>query len=301
LIDRKKITRGRQAQPLKVLVFGAEGTGKTTMVAGAPGVRFVDLDRGSYEQNVERVEADTFEEVLEWIEDARVDPTVQTLAIDSLSRLEALITVKVCGAGGSGLAEYNGGYGKGDDAALQYWRQFIGACDRLNATKNCVLVAHALIKSFSDPFGLSYDRFTIALREKAAGTILQWVNYSLFARAEISTRVQEKTKKNIASASGLRYLYTDASPAYVAKHRGNLPDRLPLSWGAFADAVAADLTSCEEKLATIERMLPHVTAETALKVRVATKAAEKDSVQLAAIIGRLHTILQPNETNEATT
>ncbi len=299
-IDRKKITRGKRAMPLKVLVFGVEGVGKTTFAAGAPGVRVIDLDRGSYEQNVERVEAETFDEVLEWVEDARVDPTVESLAIDSLSRLEALITTKVCGPlATGGLAEYGGGWGKGDDAALQYWRQFLGACDRLNQTKNVILVGHALIKSFADPLGLSYDRFTLALREKAAGPVTQWVNYSLFARAEVSTRLNDKTKKSIASTSGARYLWTDANPAYAAKHRGTLPAQLPLSWEAFSDAVVSDRLTCEEKIAAIGEALLLVTdAAVAGKVRVAMKVAEKDAVQLSAILGRVQAIV---DTTKSTT
>ncbi len=296
-IDRKKITRGKRPMPLKVLCWGVEGVGKTTFAAGAPSVRIVDLDRGSYEQNVERVEAETFDEVLEWIEDARVDPTVESLAVDSLSRLEALICTKVCGPSATGgLAEYGGGWGKGDDAALQYWRQFLGACDRLNQTKNVILIGHALIKSFADPLGLTYDRFTLALREKAAGPVMQWVNYSLFARSEVTTRLNDKTKKSLASTSGLRFLWTDANPAYNAKHRGTLPAQLPLSWEAFSDAVIADRTSCEEKLEQIEANLLLVTdAAVVSKVRVAMKIADKDAVQLSAILGRVRAIVDTSK------
>lgn len=303
MIDKKRITRGRQAMPLKVLILGAEGVGKTTFVAGAPKVRIIDLDRGSYEQDVERVEADTFEEVLEWIEDARTDFNVETLAIDSLSRLEAFITTKVCGVGDTGgLATFGGGYGKGDDAALQYWRQFLGALDRLSQTKHVVLVGHTAIKAFADPLGPSYDRFALGLREKASAPIKQWVNYTLFARAEVSTRLQEKTKKTLGVASGLRYLYTDNNPAYDAKHRGNLPAQLPLSWEAFFDAVVADRSSCDEKLATIAALVAQVSdSGVAAKVRAAAKVSERDSVQLAAIIGRLNSILEPKSNTNAIT
>ncbi len=305
MIDKSRITRGRQPMPLKVLIVGAEGVGKTTFVAGAPKVRIIDLDRGSYEQEVERVEADTFDAVIEWIEDARTDDSIETLAVDSLSRLEGFITTKVCGAGDmGGLATYGGGYGKGDDAALQYWRQFLGALDRLSKTKHVVLVGHTAIKNFADPLGPSYDRFALGLREKAAAPIKQWVNYTLFARAEVSTRIHEKTKKSLGIASGLRYLYTDNNPAYDAKHRGNLPAQLPLSWDAFFEAVEADRTSCAERLATIATLLARIgDAALTSKVRAAAKVAERDSVQLAAIVGRLTAILEtkPEPEPETTT
>jgi len=296
MIDKLKLSRGRKSVPMKVLILGAEGVGKTTFVSGAPKVRIIDLDRGSYEQNVERVEADSFDEVMEWIQETGADKSTETLAIDSLSRLEAFVTTKVCGpSDSSGLAAYGGGYGKGDDAALVYWRQFLAALDKVAMVKHVVLVGHTVVKVFSDPLGLSYDRFALGLREKAAGPIKQWVNYTLFARAEVSTRVHEKTKKSLGVASGLRYIYTDNNPAYDAKHRGHLPAQLPLSWEAFFDAVVSDRSSCEEKLYTIEALLGQVDASTANKVRAAAKVNEKDSVQLAAIIGRLHAILDKKD------
>jgi hypothetical protein len=266
-------------------------------VAGAPGVRVLDLDRGSSELNVERVTADSFDEVLEWIEDAITDTNIQTFAIDSLSRLEALVTAKVCGPGNlGGLAAYGGGYGKGDDAALQYWRQILGALDRLSATKHVVLVGHTQIKAFADPMGLAYDRHTLGLRDKAAGPVKQWVNYILFARVDVSTRVQETSKKNVGITSGLRWLLTDNNPAYDAKHRGNLPPQLPLSWDAFYDAVQADRGSCAERITRIGALVEQVADATLIpKIKEATRKASTDSTQLAAIIGRLEAIIDTQQ------
>jgi hypothetical protein len=301
MIDKSKITRGKQAVPLKVLLLGSEGVGKTTFAAGAPKPFIIDLDRGSYEQDVARVEADTFDDVLEWCEHARTDASVETLVIDSLSRLEALVSVKVCGPNDyGGLAAFGGGYGKGDDAALQHWRHFLAVMDRVSVKKNVLLIGHTTIKSYNDPIGLAFDRHSLGLREKAAGPIKQWVNYTLYARTEVSTRVHDKTKKSLGVTTGARYIYTDNNPAYDAKHRGNLPAQLPLSWQAFADAIAADRTSCAEKLALIAALLGRVDAPTAAKVRAAAKANETNSVQLAAIIGRLQTIIDTNETSNET-
>ncbi len=300
-VDRSKITRGRRVVPLKVLILGAEGVGKTTFVAGAPKVRIIDLDRGSNELEVSRVTVDKFDEVIDWIHDAVTDSSVETLAIDSISRLEELVITKVCGENDTGgLHAFGGGYGKGDDAALQYWRILLKALDRLAETKHVVLIGHATIKPFSDPLGPSFDRFSLSLREKAAAAIKRWVNFTLFARAEISTRVQEKTKKNLGITSGVRYIYTDNNPAYDAKHRGNLPTQLPLSWEAFFDAVQADRTSCEEKLAELHELLPRVThAPTISKIKAAAKVAENDSVQLTAIIGRVRAILESQSESQS--
>lgn len=294
MIDASKISRGRVVVPLKVLVYGAEGVGKSTFAAQAPKPLFVDLGRGSYELDVSRVEPNDFDETLGWIEYATAREDVGSIVLDDLSRLEAHITAKVLGPNSTeSLSSYGGGYGKGDDAALQKWRELLGALDRASAVKHVVLVGHALIKPFSSPTGEAYDKFELALRPKPAGSIKQWVNYCLFARAEVSTRVHEKTRRTIGEATGLRYLYTDNSAAYDAKHRGHIPPRLPLSWQAFADAVSADRTSCEEKIATIDALLKEVKdSDTRTKAAAATKAAAKDSTQLAAIIGRLNTIIE---------
>jgi hypothetical protein len=38
--------------------------------------------------------------------------------------------------------------------------------------------------------------------------------------------------------TGERLMYTTEKPAYLAKNRYGLPDQLPLSWEAFATAIA---------------------------------------------------------------
>lgn len=252
MIDKNKISKGKREVPLKVLVLGQEGVGKTTFASGAPDPFFLDLDGGSHERDVKRAtNIETFDELLEWVE----APEGESLVIDSLSRVEALITTKVCGKGGN-LAEYGGGYGKGDAAANQHWRHLIGMLDRVNRTKNVILIGHVNVKRFDSPTGESYDRFQLSLREGAAGTVKQWVNYTLFCRAEIVTRVQEKSKKTLADSTGERWIYTDTHPAYDAKHRGNLPARLPMTWKAFAGAVAADKEPVDFQLAKIRALCP---------------------------------------------
>ena len=38
-------------------------------------------------------------------------------------------------------------------------------------------------------------------------------------------------------STGERLLYTSERPAFMAKNRFNLPDSIPLSWEAFANAI----------------------------------------------------------------
>ncbi len=64
----------------------------------------------------------------------------------------------------------------------------------------------------------------------------------------------------------------------------------------------ADRSSCEEKLSTIASLIAQVSdSAIAAKVRAAAKANETDSVQLAAIIGRLNTIIETSTTTTTTT
>lgn len=294
------ISTGRAAVPLKVLAYGPEGVGKTTLASGAPKPLIIDLDRGSFELDVARTEPDTFEGVLAAIEWA-ITSEYQTIAVDSVSSFERFVIERCLrGTTATSLSDtvqgHDGSYGKGDAKALQYWREFIGALDRAARTKNVVLIGHSVVKQVSMPTGETFDKFELALRPGPAGEIKRWVNYILFARAEVSVRKNEKTKRGIAESTGLRHMYTDCSGAYEAKHRGHLPPQLPLSWDAFADAVAADRTSCEEKIRIIEGLMNQLTdLDLAKKVDAKVREHSKNSVQLAAIIGRLETILEGKE------
>ena len=65
-VDLKKLSKGRQDRPPRVLLYGMDGIGKTTMAAGAPNPLVIDVNKGSHKLDVQRVIPDSWDEVGEW-------------------------------------------------------------------------------------------------------------------------------------------------------------------------------------------------------------------------------------------
>lgn len=258
MIDLKRISNGKQNRPPRVTVYGFDGVGKSRFAAGAPNPFFIDINKGSFAYDVQRVVPDSWLETLEWIDAVEKGQIkCDTLVIDDLSTLEHLGNVEFFP--GTTITKYDGGYGKGEDLAITKWRELLGAVERVwLAGKAIVLVGHATVKHFDDPTGPGFDRFELAMRGKIAGLVRQWCDYTLFAREEIS---QQKVSGDVkAVTNGTRWLHTQRSPAFDAKSRGTtlFPERVLLSWDEFARARAADSERAETFRKEIDAMLVEI-------------------------------------------
>jgi len=257
-IDLKKISEGKQQREPRVLIYSADGVGKTRFAAGAPDPFFIDVNRGSFEYNVKRVVPETWGETLEWVSAVeRGQVKCKTLVIDSLSDLEAMAFNEFFP--NTTIDKWDGGYGRGETFAIAKWRELLGLLERIWASgKTIVLVGHMQVKRFEDPSGPGYERYEVAVRTKLAGLLRMWVDYVLFAREEVSQ--QKVDGKNKAITSDVRWIYTKRCPAFDAKSRGStlFPDRVLLSWEEFAKARAADVSRVAELQSEIDSMLAEI-------------------------------------------
>lgn len=240
MIDLKRISAGKQERAPRVTVYGFDGVGKTRYAAGAPDPFFIDVNKGSFAYDVQRVAPASWPEVLEWIDAVEKNQVkCKTLVLDALGDLEHLGNVEFFP--GTTITKYDGGYGKGEDLAVARWREMLSAIERIWLSgKTIIFIGHTQVKHFDDPTGPGFDRFELAMRGKIAGLIRQWSDYVLFAREEIS---QQKVGGDVkAVTNGTRWLHTQRSPAFDAKSRGTtlFPERIPLSWDDFAKARSAD-------------------------------------------------------------
>lgn len=237
------IKKGRVDAPLRVLLYGVEGVGKSTFAMRAPSPIFLNQEKGTEELAVARFpEPETWTDVFDAIRVLEATPSeYKTLVIDPVNWLEPLCWAHVCTKNNWQTIE-EPGYGKGYDAALDEWRVFIAALDRLRDARSMhiILLAHAQVKSFSDPEAdASFDRYQIAMNQKAAGLLKQWSSAVLFAKHELYAHKDKTTKRVRGVSSGARQLFTQWSAAYDAKNRYHLPETLPLSWEEFHAAVEA--------------------------------------------------------------
>jgi hypothetical protein len=235
------VRKGRIDAPLRVLLHGVEGVGKSTFASHAPAPIFVGADQGTGELDVARFpEPQAWDDVLEAVRILEHDAhDYKTVVLDPLNWLEALCWQHTSKANGwKSLDEP--GYGIGYNAALDTWRVLLAALDRLWSTRqmNIVLLAHSTVKQFKNPEGEDYDRYQLAMNDKAAGLWKQWSDVVLFAKHETATVKDTKTKRARGISTGAREMFTCWNAAYDAKNRQNLPEKMPLSWDEFYEAAS---------------------------------------------------------------
>ena len=236
------ITKGREQQPPRILIYGSEGVGKSTFASLAPNPVFIQTEDGLSEIDTSKFPlARTFEDVVMQLQAVRDEQhEFGTLVIDSLDWLERLVWDRVCADYGvKSIEKADGGYGKGYVHALTYWRQIVSILNDIRSKRGMavVMIAHAAVERFEDPEHAAYDRYTPRLHKKACSLVCEWVDAVLFASRRL--RVDSTTGKAapVGADGGERILRTNGSPACIAKNRFGLPTELPLSWAAFVEAL----------------------------------------------------------------
>jgi hypothetical protein len=255
MIDLKKISGGKQNREPRVLVYGGDGIGKTRFAAGAPEPFFLDVNRGSFNYDVQRVVPETWTETMEWIGAVETKQVkCKTLVIDVVGDLEHMGNSEFFP--GTTIDKWDGGYGRGETYAITRWREMLAALERVWLSGHAIVfIGHMKVKHFDDPTGPGFDRFEISMREKIAGLLRGWSDFVLFCREDISHQKVGGDSK--AVTSGVRWAYTQRCPAYDAKARGTtmFPERFLLSWDEFAKARAADAERAETLRKEIDAML----------------------------------------------
>lgn len=234
-----KVVTGRIEIPPAVVVYGPDGVGKTSFAASAPSPIFIGAEIGTAQLDVARFPQPTsFADILEAVEVLAAEQHgYQTLAIDSLDWAEPLVWRVVAERAGKQDIE-DIGFKAGYVTAIGVWKELISALERLREKKRMTLIfiAHSQVKGFNNPEGEAFDRYEMALHNKASALWRQFVDAVLFARFEEHT-YENKNKRVRGISTGARILCTERSAAFDAKNRYQLPPTLPLDWQTFIDAV----------------------------------------------------------------
>jgi len=295
----KGVIRGKLQQPIRVVLYGVEGIGKSTFGANAPNTIFLGAEDGTSQLDVARFpKPENLPDVYEAIRElATGEHDFKTLVVDTLDWLEPIIWAFICERDKQENIEAYG-YGKGYQAALDEWRKVLAALERLRQLKgmHIILIAHSWVKPFKNPTGDDFDRYEMKLHAKAAGLVKEWADAVLFANYETYAKKDEKTKRVRGVDTGARLLFTERRAAWDAKNRYGLPESLPLSWADFEAGVTTGAVAAPEDLrAEIQRKAKELGADTEKKVLETLEKAGTDPSKLALINNRLNALLAEKE------
>lgn len=291
------VTKGRIDRPIRSLLYGQRGVGKTSWAGGAPDTIVIPTEDGSEEiESISRLPvARSYGDMIDALDLlAKEKHSYRTVAIDTLDELETHVHAQTCatkpmkgGGRASSIEDY--GYGDGPKFALGPWREILVRLDRLrDRGMHIILIAHAFVKEFKNPEGDNYERYEVKVDKHASALVQNWADVVLYATHEVVTHKAEAKAKAKGISTGNRIVHTVQSAAFDAKNRYSLPATLPLSWAAFVEAVAdgraMPLVSINE---AIDEELRSLDAATVERVNAARKEAGEDAVRLGHVLGRV--------------
>lgn len=239
--DLTSIKRGQDIKPPRIFLYAVEGLGKTTFGASAPAPIFLQTEDGLGTLDVARFP------MVERIDDVRAaigtlytEPhDFQTLVVDSVDWLEQIIAREIEQTHDAKDLSY----GKGAIKQAEVWHELLTGFNALRNERgmSIVLIGHCQIKRFDSPETEPYDRYSPKLQERSNAIVREWCDAVLFANYRtVVKKAEVGFNKEVSRGitTGERLLFTTEKPAYMAKNRYALPDSLPLSWDALANAIA---------------------------------------------------------------
>lgn len=234
-----EMTTGKIATAQKVVIYGPEGVGKTTLAAAFPQPLFIDTEGSTNKMDVARYPKPTSWEMLK--NEVREAPKTgcKTVVIDTIDWAEKLCIASICDAHQKkGIEDF--GYGKGYVYEREEFGKFLDLLqDIADSGVNVVLTAHAQIRKFEQPDELgAYDRWELKLGQKTGSQISpivkEWADMVLFCNYKTHTVVTDKEGKKRKAQGGERVMYTSHNPCWDAKNRDGLPEILPLAYEPIA-------------------------------------------------------------------
>ena len=229
------ITKGKINRAQKVVIYGPEGIGKSSLAACFPDPVIIDTEGGTAHMDVRRIDKPcSWEELLGIVKEVAATPDIcKTLVIDTADWAEQLIVTYLCEKYKQSSIE-SFGYGKGYTYMAEEFARLLMSLDRvISAGIHVVVTAHAKMRKFEQPDEMgAYDRWEMKLSKQTAPLLKEWCDMLLFCNYQTFVVTSENSTKK--AQGGKRVIYTSHHPAWDAKTRVALPEIIDLDYANIA-------------------------------------------------------------------
>lgn len=231
------ITKGKIHRAQKVVIYGPEGIGKSSLAARFPDPVIIDTEGGTAHMDVRRIDKpQSWEELLSIVKEVAATAGIcKTLVIDTADWAEQLITTYLCSKYKQNSIE-SFGYGKGYTYMAEEFSRLLSALDLVIAAGiHVVVTAHAKMRKFEQPDEMgAYDRWEMKLSKQTAPLLKEWCDMLLFCNYQTFVVTSDNDTKK--AQGGKRVIYTAHHPAWDAKTRIALPEVIDLDYSKIAFA-----------------------------------------------------------------
>jgi hypothetical protein len=227
-----KIVRGVMKSPARVVIYGTEGIGKSTLASQFPDPVILDTEEGTGQLDVARVVCHEATELEAAMHDlARDAQGFRTVVIDSADWAERHIVDALLRKSGKKSIE-DFGFGKGYVMLSEAVAKVLAVCDQLVARGlHVVWVAHSKVVRTSPPDETDgFDRYELKLTKQTAPLFKEWCDALLFCNYR--TQLIEGADGRKKGRGGKeRVMYAQRAAAFDAKNRYGLPESMPMEIG----------------------------------------------------------------------
>ncbi len=253
------VISGVQRTAIKTLIYGPEGIGKSTLAAMWPNPIFIDLEGGTNQLPVVRLESPSSWSMLraELTAIKNREIPCSTVVIDTMDAAERMCAEYIMARDGKKSIE-EWGYGKGYTILQEEFGRLLDyLTDTAASGINVVVLGHSTMRKFERPDESgAYDRFELKLTKQVSPMVKEWADMVLFC--DYKTYVETNKSGKAKATGGARVIRTTHAPTWDAKNRFGLPDELPLKLG--------------EMPAQLGEVIPDMVAEQSAAVPVASVA-----------------------------
>lgn len=221
------IKKGIRKVPLKALIYGPNGVGKSHFAKDFPEPIYMDIEGNLDHLNLNKQRIRSWEEAKDFVLFLSEEKhPYKTLVVDSLDQLQSYAAPVACRA--VGIKNINEGYGKGVVQLVGLFEGFRTACDVLFEEKhmNLIFIAHSKIQRVQDLEQGARDITTPSPNDRVSSLFLDWCNLVGYAHrllqldcsVDVGHGKEQKTMKEKEDEHiGSRVLRVVDSPSIIAK------------------------------------------------------------------------------------
>lgn len=253
---------------IRIVLHGREGIGKTRFGCDAPDPVFICPEDGFGDMPKSKQPAafvpNSWSEIVPFLRTLVMDDhSFKTVVFDTIDWVEKMIQVHVMEK--AGVTKWNDpalAFGSGTLQVVDEVRLMLSVIDQLRHSKgmHVIFLCHTKLENFGNPEGLDYSRYELSLSSKVAGLLRQYCDVLLFAAYETYVKGETKKATKGKAFGDERVINTVWKPAWDAKNRHSLPEKLPLSWAEFWHAMNPSKSELVEKCEALRVQIREGTA-----------------------------------------